>query len=262
MFKEMIALTVGLLFASNNVLAAIKTEPVAYSANGKTMEGYLAYDDSQKSLGPGILLIPDWMGISQFDKDKAEQLAKQGYVVFVVDMYGKGLRPSDAKEAAQFTAQFYKNTQLWRSEILAAFNKFTDMKLVNPQKVLAMGYCFGGSTALELARTGAPLIGTAVFHGGLATSTLEDAQNIKGPVLIMNGEDDPHVPPAMVAAFKEEMKQAHVDLTFINYKGAVHAFTHISAGNDNSSGVAYNAAADKKSWEDLQKFLKKVFKNQ
>ncbi len=132
------------------------------------------------------------------------------------------------------------------------------MKQVNPRKILVIGYCFGGTTALELARSGAPLVGTVSFHGGLSTPTPEDAKNIKGPVLAMHGADDPNVPPAEVKAFKDEMSRAKVKLEFIAYPGAVHAFTNPAAGNDNSKGAAYNANADKKSWIAFEKFLKQV----
>jgi dienelactone hydrolase len=260
MLKKMIALTIGSLLASSSVLAAIKTELVEYTVNDKKMEGYLAYDDAKKAPLPGILIVPDRNGLLQFDKDKAEQLAKQGYAAFAVDMYGKGVRPRDAKEAAEFTVPFSKNRQLMRADVLAGFNKFISMPVVDAKKVLVIGYCFGGTTALELARTGVPLIGTAVFHGGLSNPTPEDSKNIKGSLLVMNGADDPSSPPTLVASFKDEMEKAHVDLTLIAYKGAVHAFTHPSAGNDNSKGAAYNAEADKKSWEDFETFLKKIFK--
>ena len=134
------------------------------------------------------------------------------------------------------------------------------MKKTNKNKVVVMGYCFGGTTALELARSGAPLAGTAVFHGGLSTPMPADAKKIKGPVLVMHGADDPTVPPAEVKAFKDEMNNAGVAMKFVSYPGAVHAFTNPAAGNDNSKGAAYNATADKESWIEFEKFLKTVLK--
>jgi len=266
MFKKIIALTMGSLIASSSAIAAIKTESVEYTFDGKTMEGYLAYDDSKKTPGPGIILVPDYWGLSQYDKDKAEQLAKQGYVAFAVDMYGKGIRPQDAKEAGQFSSQYTKNFDLWRSDIMAAYDTFKAMKMVNPKKILVMGYCFGGATALLLARTGVPLVGTALFHPSLICETCRlkgpasDLKKIKGPVLAMIGEDDPVAPLAERTAFRDEMKKAHVPLTLITYKGVVHAFTHPNHPGQDTKVVDYNEAADKDSWMSFEQFLKKVFK--
>ena len=257
--KKLMFLLVGSLLAGSAV-AAIKTETVEYSApDGTVMEGYLAYDDEKKTPQPGILITHDWMGLGQFTKEKAEQLAKQGYVAFAVDIYGKGIRPKDSKEAGEWATKYKNDRPLLRQRMRAAYDKLVAMKSVNPQKVLVMGYCFGGIAALELARSGAPLVGTVSFHGGLSSPTPDDAKNIKGSVLVLHGADDPTVPPAEVEAFKEEMKKAGVNLKFIAYPGAVHAFTNPAAGNDNSKGAAYNEKADKASWEEFQKFLKEVF---
>ncbi len=250
-------LILGSLCMANSVFAAIKTESVDYIDNGVTMQGFVAYDDAVKNPQPGILIVPDWMGLGKFAKEKAEQLAKEGYVAFAVDVYGKDVRPKDTKEASQLATKYKDNRQLLRSHMNAAYNKLTSMKEVNKEKVIVMGYCFGGTAALELARSGAPLLGTATFHGGLSTPTPEDAKNIKGPVLVMHGADDPNVPTKEVEAFKEEMKKGGVELTFVAYPGAVHAFTNPDAGNDNSKGVAYNKEADESSWKEFKKFLHK-----
>lgn len=241
--------------------AAIKTADVEYtSTDGALMQGYVVYDDAKKSPRPGIIIVHDWMGLGQYDKNKAEQLAKEGYVAFAADIYGKGIRPANADEAGKLATKYKNDRTLLRAHIRAAYDKLESMPQVNPAKMLVMGYCFGGTTALELARSGAPLVGTASFHGGLSTPTPQDAKNIKGKVLVMHGADDPHVPPAEVAAFKKEMADANIDMTFIAYPGAVHAFTNPDAGSDPSKGMAYNADADKKSWAEFEKFLKQVFK--
>lgn len=256
--KASIVLWISLL-AANNAFAAIKTEPMEYRAGDITMQGYVAYDDAAKTPQPGILIVPDWMGLGQFAKDKAEQLAKEGYVAFAVDVYGKGVRPKDNNEAAALATKYKDDRNLLRYHMQAAYDKFTSMKEVDPKKIVVMGYCFGGTAALELARNGAPLVGTATFHGGLSNPTPENAKNIKGSVLVMHGADDPNVNAQEVAAFKKEMQEANVNLTFVAYPGAVHAFTNPDAGSDNSKGVAYNKNADKKSWIEFEKFLKKVF---
>jgi dienelactone hydrolase len=247
------------LMSSSPSFAKIQTQVVQYqSADGATLEGYLAYDDAAKTPQPGILIVHDWMGLGDFFKKKAEEVAKMGYVAFAADIYGKGQRPKDAKEAAEFAGKYKGNVPLLRQRVEAAFAQLTNNKMVIPGKVVSAGYCFGGTTVLELARAGAPVAGTVTFHGGLSTPHPEDAKNIKGPLLVMHGADDPYVNAAEVAAFKKEMASAKVPMTFIAYPGAVHAFTIPMAGNDNSKGAAYNAAADKKSWQEFKKFLSKT----
>ena len=236
----------------------IQAKAVDYAADGAVMEGFVAWIDAKTPM-PGILIVHDWMGLGQFSKDKAELLAKQGYVAFAVDIYGKGIRAKNAEEATKLATKFKQDPKLLRARIRAAYDKLVAMKEVDAKKIVVMGYCFGGTTALELARSGAPLAGTVSFHGGLGTATPDDAKAIKSRVLVLHGADDPFVPPAEVAAFKEEMKKANVKMEFVPYKGAVHSFTNPAAGTDNSKGAAYNADADRESWSAFQKFLKEVF---
>lgn len=236
--------------------AEIKKEKVEYKTSQAQMEGYAAYDSAGESKKPAVLIVHDWLGLNEYTKAKAEQLAQMGYVGFAVDVYGKGIRPKDSKEASEFAGKYKKDIKELRERIRAAYTEVASMKNVDPQRIIVIGYCFGGTTALELARSGAPLMGTAVFHAGLSTPQLKDAKNIQGPVLVMHGADDPFVPAAEVETFKKEMKDAKVNLSFISYPGAVHSFTIPDAGSDNSKGAAYNAAADKKSWEDFTNFLK------
>jgi dienelactone hydrolase len=238
--------------------AAIKTEKITYNAGVDKMVGLIAYDDAQTTPRPGILVVHDWMGLGTFTEEKAKQLAAQGYVAFAVDIYGEGIRPKNTQEAGEMATHYKNNRSLLRAHIGAAFDKFSTLKNVDAHHIVVMGYCFGGTAALELARSGAPLVGTATFHGGLSNPTPRDAKNIKGKVLVMHGADDPFVPPLEVTAFKKEMNDAHVDMQFIAYPGAVHAFAIPSAGNDNSKGAAYNAQADKKSWQAFEDFLRDV----
>jgi dienelactone hydrolase len=246
------------LLISTNLFATIKTSNIEYKYKDSTMEGYITYDDSIKSLKPGILIVHDWMGLGAFSKEKADLLAKEGYLAFAVDIYGKNIRPKDAKEAASLAGLYKNDRNLLRAHIKAAYDQLLSMREVDKNKILVMGYCFGGTTALELARSGANLLGTISFHGGLSAPTPQDAKNIKGLVLAMHGSDDPFVNKDEVNAFKDEMKNAKVNMEFIEYKGAVHSFTNKAAGNDNSKGAAYNADADKKSWKAFQGFLKKL----
>ena len=247
------------LFITNNALAEIVTKSVEYKTpDGSVMESFVAFDDTIQQPRTGIIIVPDWMGLGEFAKDKAEQLAKEGYVAFAADVYGKNIRPKDAKEAATFATKYKNDRALLRSHIGAAYDVLAAIKQVDSKKIVVMGYCFGGTTALELARSGVPLLGTVSFHGGLSNPTPENAKNIKSPVLVMHGADDPFVAPAEVQAFKDEMQKAGVALQFIAYPNAVHAFTNPTAGNDNSKGAAYNAAADKASWAEFEKFIKSL----
>lgn len=258
--KQVFSLILSLFLSIECATAAIKTETIEYSdKKGTTMEGFMAYDDAKNTPQPGILIAHDWMGPSDFTEEKAKELAKLGYVAFAIDIYGKGVRPHNEQAAAKLAANYNADRALLRTHMQAALDKLVSEKKVDPHKIVVIGYCFGGTAALELARFGAPLVGTVSFHGGLSTPTPEDAKNIKGRVLILHGADDPHVPPKEVTAFKEEMKNAGVNMEFIAYPGAVHAFTNPKAGSDNSKGVAYNAEADKKSWTRFMQFLKEVF---
>jgi dienelactone hydrolase len=237
----------------------LKSRTVEYGAGPVVMEGYVAYDEAKKGPRPAILIVHDWMGLGKFTRDKADELARQGYVAFAVDVYGKGVRPKNREEAAREATKLKKDYKELRARIRAGFDKLAAMPEVNAKKIVVMGYCFGGTTSLELARSGAPVAGTVSFHGGLSTPAPADRGTIKGRVLVLHGADDPFVPPAEVQAFKDEMQKAGVGWAMESYANAVHSFTNPAAGNDNSKGAAYNAEADRQSWKAFQKFLGEVF---
>ena len=240
--------------------AKIHTEVVEYKSGDTVLEGFLAYDDANSKPRPGVLLIHDWMGVGDYVKSRVKQLAELGYVAFAADIYGKGMRPADPKEASALAGKYKGDRALYRERLKAAFDQLTSNKLVAAGQEAVIGYCFGGTGALELARDGAALKGVVTFHGGLSNPAPEDAKNIRCPVLILHGADDPIVKPDEVAAFKAEMDKAKAQYTFIAYPGAVHSFTRPDAGNDNSKGFAYNADADKKSWDEMKKFFGAIFK--
>jgi len=253
-------LTFALALVSFGILtfsarAAIKTQVVEYQAGDTAVQGFLAYDDASTNPRPGVLLIHVWMGVSDYAESRAKQLAALGYVAFAADIYGKGVRPANPKEAAALAGKYKGDRALYRERLKAGLAQLATNKIVAPGQIAAIGYCFGGTGVLELARSGADLKGVVTFHGGLSTPTPEDAKNIKCPVLALHGADDPFVKPDEVAAFKKEMADAKVKYTFIAYPGAVHSFTRPDAGNDNSKGAAYNEAADKQSWEAMRHFF-------
>ena len=239
-------------------MAKVVVEKVNYKQGDTALEGYLAYDDALKGQRPGFVIVHDWMGISDFVKGKAEALAKEGYVAIAADIYGKGVRAKNAEEAGKLAGLYKGDRKLMRARAQAALEKLLSTNRVNPKKVIAMGYCFGGTVALELARSCADLAGTVTFHGGLSTPTPADAKCIAGRILALHGADDPFVNEKEVAEFQGEMRNGGVDWQMISYGGAVHAFTNPLAGTDNKQGAAYNAKADKRSWADFHTFLKEV----
>lgn len=239
---------------------ALKTENVEYKQGNTTLEGCLAYDDSAGTgKSPGVLVVHDWMGMSDYTKQRAEMLARLGYVVLAADIYGKGIRPANRDEAAAQSSIYKKDRVLLRERVNAALDQLKKNPHVDPSRVAAIGYCFGGMTVLELARSGADIAGVVSFHGNLDTPNPGDAKNIKCKVLVLHGADDPNVPPEQVLAFQDEMRKAGVDWQMTAYGGAVHGFTRWDAGSDNSKGVAYNEKADKRSWEAMKTFFAEIF---
>ncbi len=237
---------------------AVHTEIVEYRQGDTALEGYLAYDDSSSEKRPGVLIVHDWMGLGSFAKEKAEQLAQLGYTAFAADIYGKGVRPSNPKEAGEQASIYKKDRGLMRARDLAGLEVLKNNPRADASRLAAMGYCFGGTAVLELARSGADVKGVISFHGGLDTPNPEDAKNIKSKVLVLHGAEDPFAPAKEVQAFEDEMRHAGVDWQVVLYGGAVHAFTNPAAGNDPSKGAAYNEAADRRSWEAMKAFFSEV----
>ncbi len=253
----------GLLMAALMTMgahAAIRTEKVTYRQGDTELAGFLAYDDAVTGKRPGVLVAPEWWGLNDYAKLRAEQLARLGYVAFAIDMYGKGKTTMDPKEAGQLASTFRSDRQLMRARAAAGLDMLKNRPQVDPARLAAIGYCFGGTVVLELARSGADLKGVASFHGGLATPNPSDARNIKGKVLVLHGADDTFESPAEIAAFQEEMRQASVDWQMVFYGGAVHSFTNPDADKAGIKGVAYNEAADRRSWQAMQDFFAEIFR--
>jgi dienelactone hydrolase len=239
--------------------AGVNTEVVEYKQGDVVLQGYLAYDESLTGKRPGILVVHDWLGVSGETTMRVEMLAGLGYVAFAADIYGKGVRPKNGQEAMAEAGKYYQDRTLWRARAKAGLDFLASRPEVDPSRLGVMGYCFGGGTSLELARSGAPVKGVVSFHGSLSTPTPEDARNIKGNVLVLHGAEDPYVKQADVTAFMDEMRKGGVDWELVQYSGAVHAFTIKREGTDNSKGAAYNAQADRRSWEAMKNFWNEVF---
>ncbi len=247
--------------------ATVIGRTLEYKDGDTTLEGYLAYDDAflgadakRIAQRPGILVVHEWKGLGEHAKHSAEKLAQEGYVALAVDMYGEGIRPQTNEEAGKEAGKYKNDRPLMRQRIKAGLDVLAAQPNVDRSKLAANGYCFGGTTVLELARSGADIKGVVSFHGGLNTPNPADAKDIKARVLVLHGADDPFVKPEEVAAFEEEMKGGKVDYRIVRYPGAVHSFTNPQAGDDPSKGMAYNAKANQESWEEMKKFFAEIFK--
>jgi len=249
-----------IFFMVTNVQAKLHSETVEYKEGGTVLEGYLAYDDAVKGKRPGVMVVHEWTGLGPYVKRRANELAELGYVAFAADIYGKGIRPKDHEEAAKVAGMYFKDRSLMRSRAKAGLEILRNHELTDKSRVAAMGYCFGGTTVLELARSGADIAGVISFHGNLSTDHPEDARNIKAKILAFQGADDPFVPQEAVLSFEDEMRKGGVDWQLVIFGGAVHSFTIPEAGNDPSKGMAYNEKADKRSWEIMKLFFKEIFR--
>jgi dienelactone hydrolase len=248
----------GTLLLTVTAQAAIKTEVVDYKVGDVDCRGYLAYDD-QAGKRPGVLVAPEWWGLTDYARHRAEMLAGLGYVAFAMDPFGDGKTTDDPQEAGKLAGALKSDIPELRRRATAALDVLAKQPMVDPDKLAAIGYCFGGTTVLELARSGAPILGVVSFHGGLATPNPKDAANIKGKVLICHGGDDKFESPEEIAEFQQSMRDANVDWQMIIYGGAVHAFTNPDADRHHISGIAYNANADHRSWQAMQNFFHEIF---
>ncbi len=238
--------------------ATVRTEKLTYKKNGVTMEGTVAFDDALKGARPGIVVFPDWMGKGAYNERRAKELAALGYVALAADVYGNGFRPKDANEAGETAGKFKKNRKLMQERALGALEAIARDRRVDNTKLGAIGYCFGGTVALELAREGAPIKGAVSFHGGLESPS--DIHDMHAKILVLHGADDPYVKKDEVAEFQKEMTDIKADWQMVYYANAVHAFTNPDAGEDNKTGAAYNKLADQRSWIAMKDFFEETFK--
>ncbi len=234
----------------------MKTYTLEYKEGSTVCEGYVAYDDAKQGKRPGILLFTDWTGVGPYAHKRAAMLVELGYAVFCADVYGKGVRPQ-FPACADEMAKYLSNRPLLKARAKAGLEQLRALPVVDTSKMASIGYCFGGLTALELARTGADLAGTVSFHGNLSTDNPDDAKNIKGKILALHGANDPVVPEPEVSAFFKEMREAKVDWYFTAYGNAVHSFTQWFMPPGGAQ-AAYEERADKRSWIAMQDFFKEI----
>jgi dienelactone hydrolase len=248
----------GLCFSAAE--AKVVTQTVEYRQDGTVMRGFLAYDDALKGKRPGVLVVHEWWGLNDFARERALKLAGLGYVALAADMYGSGVTTSSREEAGNLAGALRGNPDLLRARAQAALKVLAADPRVAPGRLAAIGFCFGGTTVLELAYSGADLAGVVSFHGGLPRLQPGDLKRLKASILVLHGADDPHVTPADLTAFEQAMRQAGADWQLVFFGGAVHGFTNPAAGQNRASGVAYDARAARRSWRYMQDFFQEIWR--
>jgi len=242
--------------------AALVEKAVIYKQGGTTLEGFHVFDDAVVGKRPAILVVHQWTGLSDYEKRRSRALAELGFNVFAADIYGQGIHPQPPDAAGKEAGKYKGDRTLYRARLMAGLDWLKADARTDVTKVAAIGYCFGGTGVLELARAGAEIAGVVSFHGGLdaAPGLAAEAGKTRAKVLVLHGADDPYAPAAQVAEFEKEFSAAKADWQLVLYSGAVHSFTQKEAGNDNSKGAAYNEAADRRSWAAARAFFAELFK--
>jgi dienelactone hydrolase len=256
-------LTIAMFGLAGVAHAKIVGKEISYKDGDTTMKGYIAYDDTIQGKRPGIIVVHEWWGHNAYARKRADMLAQMGYTAMALDMYGEGKHPEHKEEASKMASEVATNMPVMKGRFLAALKTLNAEPTVDANKNAAIGYCFGGSVALNMAREGVELAGVAAFHTGLVGQSKAEKGKFKARVLVANGADDKFIDPKTIDAFKQEMTEAGVDFKYIAYPGAVHGFTNPAAteyGKKEGIPLAYNEKADKESWIELEKFLKDTFK--
>jgi len=254
-----------LLAASGLAQATIKTQEIPYqSSDGTRMIGYYAYDDAIKGPRPGVVVVHEFWGLNDYAKRRARDLAGLGYSALAIDMYGDGKNTEHPKDAMAFMQAVQRDNAIASARFQAGLDLLKRQAQTDPNKLAAIGYCFGGGVVLNAARQGVPLAGVVSFHGALATNTPATPGSVKAKILVEHGAQDSLVTPQNVAAFKAEMDKAGADYQFVSLDGAKHGFSNpdadrLSHGDHGGPDIGYNKAADEKSWADMQAFFKKIF---
>jgi len=258
-----ILLCLALMLAASAANAALKEKEVSYEANGTKLKGYIAWDDAVQGRRPGILVVHEWWGLNEYARKRARMLAEQGYTALALDMFGDGKQAHHPDDAQKFSSEVSQNEALARARFEAALNLLKKEQTVDGDRIGAIGYCFGGSVALNMARIGEPLKVVLSFHGPLGTQHPAATGAIKARIVSFTGEADPFIPAEQVAAFRKEMDHAGANYQVVTYPGAMHSFTSPEAdkyGKEFKLPLAYNAEADKDSWAKGLAVMAEVFK--
>lgn len=256
------ALTLLSLFALSLLPASAKlvTQTVDYTdAKGAALQGYVVYDDATSDKRPGVIVIHDWRGLTDYTKKRCDMLAELGYIAFAADIYGKGIHLTTVPEWQKEIAIYKGDRALYRERAKAAYDAFLKQPLLDPARMAAIGYCFGGTGVIEMVRDGLDLKGVVSFHGGLDAQPLPPGAQMKAKVLALCGADDPFEKTEDMKAFEQQLKDNNVDYQIIYYGHAVHAFTDKDVDKLNISGAKYNAEADDRSWHAMRGFFQELF---
>ncbi len=239
----------------------IKEDNVTYTGDSISMSGFVAYDENKEGPRPAVIVVPEWWGLNDYPKHRAKQLAELGYIAIAIDMYGNGKTADNPDSAGKYATPFYQDPQMAKRRFEAALQKLKSYSQTDTSKIAAIGYCFGGAQVLNMARLGENLKGVVSFHGNLM-GVPADKSKLKAAILICHGAADPFVPAKEVELFKKEMEKVGADYTFKAYDSATHAFTNPEAtelGKKFKLPIAYNAAADSASWNDMKSFFTRIF---
>jgi dienelactone hydrolase len=259
-------LLTGIAIAVSTLLAAVAeaapaTRPVSWTVGETTFDGVLVWDDANPAPRPGLLMVPNWYGVTDAAIAKAKTIADDDYVILLVDMYGRGVRPANPGEAGKAAGAVYADRAQMRQRINVALGTLRNAEGVPLAKddIGAIGFCFGGATVIELARSGAELAGVASFHGALNTPAPATAGSVKTPLLVMNGADDAFVKPEEIAGFEKEMREAGADWQFVNYGGAVHCFAEPDEDGSVIPGCKFHEPSYRRSMALMRHFFAERF---
>lgn len=250
---------VGILAFHAQVEAKIQRQSIPYQHGEVKLEGVMAWDDSITGKRPGILVVHEWWGLNDYAEKRAEQLAALGYVAFAVDMYGKGKVTDHGDQASQWANAVTTNLSVWQARALEGLKILEGHPQVDPQKLAAIGYCFGGATVMQLVYGGAPVRGVVSFHGSLPIPPASQRINSSAKVLIAHGEADPFLTPEHIENFQSSLDKSGLDWHMVVYGGAQHSFTNPSANQYGMKGVQYQERADRRSWKHMQVFFEEIF---
>ena len=249
---------IALLAFGTSAEAKVVTKEVPYEHNKVKLVGYLAYDDAAKGKRPGVLVVHEWWGLNDYAKKRTRQLAGMGYVAFAADMYGEGKVTTHPEQASEWSKTITSNVSQWQERANAAFDVLRKDSHVDPDRIAAIGYCFGGSTVQEMAYSGADLRGVVSFHGSLVPVHEDQVKRVKAKILILHGALDPFTSISQIADYLGAMDKSGLDWQMILYGGAKHSFTNPDADKAGMDALKYSPSADRRSWEAMKLFFNEV----
>jgi dienelactone hydrolase len=258
-FLSLLTVTFAACLSFSSAMAEVRSAPVAYKDGSDNLTGYLYWNDAVEGKRPGVLVVHEWWGLNDYVRSRAEKLAELGYVAFAADMYGGNRVTTHPAQAGEWMKATTSNLEGWRSRAQKGLDKLASLAITDDSRLAAIGYCFGGSTVMQLAYSGADLDAVVSFHGTLPLPNGNEAQNFKGRVLIEHGNADAFVPAKRAEAFKAAMNDAGVDLVFHGYDGVRHGFTNPDAGSFGIDNLKYDEAADEASWRAMLQTFNTVF---